>query len=323
MEQKPFGWCFIGTGTLAGNVVRDVMPSGRHRVVSCFSRNPEKCGAFAAQAGAKACGSIEEAIDAPGVDGVYVVTPHPAHYEAVRLALSHGKPVLCEKPMCVNEADAKALFALAGQKRVYLAEAMWTWFAPTANKVKAWLDAGRFGTVRSVTANYHMNGQGYAPRVTDPKQAGGAVLDIGVYPIHYLVRLFGMPESVRCTGRLLSGIDMGEEIELCYENGLVARSSVAIDNFKGLERFTLRGSDASVSIFLFHMANGAKLKKGLRTLDRVRGSGGYLNEFDLVAGEIREGLTESRFVPPYMTLNVLRIVDECRRQMGLVYPFEQ
>ena len=323
MEQKPFGWCFLGTGTLANNVAKEILPTGRHRIVTTYSRNPEKNRAFAAACGAVPCASVDEAVLNPAVDAVYVVTPHPSHYNLVKQALSLGKPVLCEKPLTITAAEAKELFDLAEEKGLYLAEAMWTWFAPTANRVKEWVDAGRFGTIERVHLNYHMNGQNYAPRVTDPALAGGALLDIGVYPIHYLIRLFGMPAEVRCTGRLKGGIDWGEEIELLFANGLKARVSMSIDDWKGLERLRIQGSEASTSIWFFHMANAAKLKKGLRTLDRIQQYGGMRNEFDLVAEEIRQGRTESRFVPPSATLDTMRVVDECRTQMQLVYPFEQ
>ncbi len=323
MEDKPFGWCFLGTGTLANNVAKEILPSGRHRVVSSYSRNAQKNAAFAAQYGAYAAASAEEAITHPGVDGVYVVTPHPSHYALVKTALGCNKPVLCEKPFTMTAEQARELFALANQRGLYLAEAMWTWFAPTANRVKAWTDADRFGTIERVHLNYHMNGQNYAPRVTDPALAGGAILDIGVYPIHYLIRLFGKPTEVACTGRLKGGIDWGEEIDLTFSDGRKAHISMAIDDWKGLERLVIKGTQARTSIWFFHMANAAKLKKGLRTLDRIHAYGGMQNEFDLVAGEIRDGRKQSRFVPPDATIDTMAVVDACRRQMQLVYPFEQ
>ena len=323
MSAESFRWCFLGTGTLAKQVAKEILPSGRHRIVSSFSRNMEKNRAFSERYGAQACSTAEEAILCEGVDAVYVVTPHPAHYPLVKEALLLGRPVLCEKPFTMTESEARELFRIAAEKQLYVAEAMWTWFAPVANRMKEWVDSERFGTIRSVHANYHMNGKGYAPRVTDPKQGGGALLDVGVYPIHYLIRLFGMPAYIRCEGRLAGGIDLGEEIDLTFSNGLTCRASASIDDWKGLERFIIQGSTAESSIFLFHMANSAKLKKGWRTLETVRGYGGMLNEFDLVASEIREGLTESRFVPAEATIMTMHVMDECRRQMGLVYPFEK
>lgn len=322
MSEKSFGWCFLGTGTLAQKVAKEITASGRHRIVSSFSRTIEKNIAFSQKNGASACKTAEEAILSEGVDGVYVVTPHPSHYPLAKKALLLGKPVLCEKPFTMTEKQAADLFQIARERNLYVAEAMWTWFAPVANRMKEWVDRGKFGTISYVLANYHMNGKGYAPRVTDPAQGGGALLDIGVYPIHYLIRLFGLPLQVHCSGRISGGIDLGEEIDLTFQNGMTCRASASIDDWKGLERFIIRGSTAKSSVFLFHMANSAKLKKGWKTLETVKGYGGMLNEFDLTAKEIREGRTTSRFVPPEATLQTMHVLDECRRQMGLIYSFE-
>ena len=323
MNTESFGWCFLGTGTLAKQVAKEILSSGRHSIVSSFSRNMDKNRAFSERFGAHPCATAEEAILREGVDAVYIVTPHPAHYPLAKEALLLGRPVLCEKPFTMTESEARELFHIAAEKQLYVAEAMWTWFAPVANRMKEWVDSERFGTIRSVRANYHMNGKGYAPRVTDPKQGGGALLDVGVYPIHYLIRLFGTPTHVRCEGRMAGGIDLGEEVDLTFSNGLTCRASASIDDWKGLERFTIQGNRAQSSVFLFHMANSAKLKQGWRTLETVKGYGGMLNEFDLVASEVRDGLKESRFVPAEATIQTMRVLDECRRQMGLVYPFER
>ena len=131
--MEKFGWCFIGCGRLAHKVAQQITASGRHVVVSVWSRNSDACASFAAQYGARACASAREAMTAPGVDGVYVVTPHTSHFEYIRLALELGKPALGEKPFTVSAAETEALIRLAEEKGVYMAEAMWTWFAPVAH----------------------------------------------------------------------------------------------------------------------------------------------------------------------------------------------
>lgn len=318
-----FNWCFIGTGTLAGKVAKEITKSGRHSIVSVYSRRMEKCREFAMPYGALPCATAQEAITAPGVDAVYIVTPHNSHYEYVKLALKLGKPVLCEKPFTVEAKQAEELIWLAEEKGIYLAEAMWTWFSPIANQVKAWLDGGEFGEIQEVIANYHMNSRGYAPRVTDPNRAGGALLDVGVYPITYLYRLFGNPAAVKCDGVLEGGIDLKEDVAMTFSNGRTFTASVSIVDFKGLERLKIVGDKASVSIRFFHSANSVKLRRKTGKNETFRGDGSMLNEFDRAAEEIREGLTESRLVPHQATLEVMKILDQCRAQMGLVYPFEQ
>ena len=321
--NRPFNWAFIGTGTLAKTVAREITRSGRHRVVSVYSRNPEKRGAFAKKYGALPAGSPEEAMTAPGVDGVYIVTPHTSHKDYALMALDLGKPVLCEKPVTTDRAKAEEMIRKSREKGIYFAEAMWTWFSPVANQVKAWLDAGEYGEIESAFFNYHLRSMGYAPRVADPNLAGGALLDIGIYGLTYAYRLFGKPEKIRCLGDLQGGVDTGERISLYYPGGRIFTVDSSIVNMKGLERMVLQGTEGSTSLWFFHGAGKVKLKrKGGKSMV-FKGDGSYLNEFDIVSSEIREGLTESRCVPHQATLDVMEMMDECRRQLHLVYPFEK
>lgn len=324
MDNKScFRWCFIGTGRLADQVAQDILPSERHRIVSVYTRTPRKCRAFAEKYGGMAYDSAEAAIQAPDVDGVYIVTPHTSHYRYAKLALSLGKPVLCEKPITVTAPEAAELFALAKEKGAYLAEAMWTWFSPIANKVKQWYDDGALGTVDRGSATYRCDSRGYAARCADPDLAGGALLDIGIYPITYLYRLFGKPVEIRCHGQIEGGIDLGEDVELTFSNGLCCPVSVSMAEPDGHEELYLEGSRSSVVCPSYHCASQVELVRREGENEVFRGEGGYLNEFDVVAGEIRAGLTESPMVPPSATIDVMEILDECRRQMGLVYPFER
>lgn len=321
--ENAFRWCFIGTGTLAGKVAKEITASGRHSIVSVYSRRMEKCREFAAPYGALACANAEDAITVPEVDGVYVVTPHSNHYEYVKLALTLGKPVLCEKAFTTDAKQAEELIRLAEENGVYLAEAMWTWFSPVAHQVKKWLEDDEFGNIQKVVANYHMNSKGYAPRVTDPNRAGGSLLDVGVYPITYLYRLFGKPTEIKCAGVLENGIDLTENVTMTFPGGESYTASASIVDYKGLEKLKIIGTKASVSLRFFHMAKKAVLRRKNGKNEVFKGDSSMLNEFDRVADEIREGLTESRLVPHQATLDVMGIMDECRRQMGLVYPFEE
>ena len=321
MSEK-FGWCFIGCGTLAKKVAAEILPSGRHKIVSVYGRSPDKCAAFAVEWGAKAFSTAEEAIGAEGVDAVYIVTTHPSHFAYAKLALAMGKSVLCEKPITVSYAQAKELIAFAERKKIYFAEAMWTWFSPVARRVKAWLDAGEFGTIREVKTDCLCDGRGYATRVTDPKEAGGALLDMAIYPVTYLYRLFGKPTDERCAAVLSDGIDWGEEIDLCFADGSVRRVSVSIRTPEGPMCITLRGDKATLCLPNFYYAGEAVLERENGESEYFSGRCDYLNEFDIVASEIREGLSESRYVPHRATLDVMEILDNCRRQTGLQYPFE-
>lgn len=317
-----FNWCFIGCGKLAGVVAEQLAASGRHRIVSVYARHFDRCSAFAEKYGAVPCHTAEEAIAATGVDGVYIVTPHSSHYQYARLALELDKPVLCEKALTVNARDAHELIRLAREKKLYFAEAMWTWFSPVANQVKAWLDSGVLGQLESVRLNFRGEGRNYAPRVTEVAAAGGALLDIGVYVITYLYRLFGKPESVACRGTVAEGIDWDNEIRLRFSSGAEYLTTTSICDPVTDQTLYLQGSEGSIEAPGFFYTDHAVLRRKDGSEEVFTGDGSYLNEFDIAAAEIREGLTESRFVSHQATLDVMEIMDECRAQMNLVYPFE-
>ncbi|MBQ8160534.1 MAG: Gfo/Idh/MocA family oxidoreductase [Clostridia bacterium] len=109
--------------------------------------------------------------------------------------------VLCEKPFTTDAKQAKELFSLAEEKGVYFAEAMWTWFSPVAHQVKKWLQDDEFGEIRRIKANDHMDVRRYAARLTDPNRAGGALLDIGVYPITYRPRQMSWKSWMNAAGK--------------------------------------------------------------------------------------------------------------------------
>ncbi|MBP5153220.1 MAG: Gfo/Idh/MocA family oxidoreductase [Lachnospiraceae bacterium] len=318
-----FGWCFIGTGKLANHIAEEILKSGRHRIVSCYTRNFDRCREFAEKYDCKAYDNAADAMCAEGVEGIYVVTPHNAHFRFVKQALELGKPVLCEKPFTVEAKDTDELIALAKAKDVYLCEAMWTWFAKPANQVKAWLEEGRIGRALSARFTYCINSINYAPRVADPKRAGGALLDITVYPITYAYRLFGNPVKIESRGLIKDGIDLWDEIDMEFEGNIKVTMRASIVDYKGMERMVIRGEKGRISAPFYHFGQSVKLRTGFfgRKVYKGEGNGiGYLPEFDTVASEIREGLKESRLVPLKATSDVMHIIDTVREQIGLDYP---
>ena len=246
--SNPFNWAFIGTGTLAAKVAKEITASGRHQIAAVYTRNPEKCRAFAQQYGAFAARSAGDAIRHSCVDGVYIVTPHTSHAEYALQALDSGRPVLCEKPVTTDARQTREIISRSREKGVCFTEAMWTWFSPIANQVKTWLDAGEYGEVEKLHFTYHIKSINYAPRVSDPDLAGGALLDIGVYPLTYIYRLFGKPQKIECKGTLQGGIDTGEEISLTYPGGRTYTISTSLLDFRGLEKMTLIGTKAKTRL---------------------------------------------------------------------------
>lgn len=321
--MNKFKWCFIGTGSLAKQVASQLNKSGRHEIVSCYTRNYQKGANFAKKYGGTAYDTPEKAIMAEGVEAVYVVTPHNVHYKYAKTALELGKPVLCEKAFTVTANETDELIELAGKKDLYLCEAMWTWFSASANQTKKLIDENKLGKIHSANFTYHMRTIDAKGRHTDPKRAGGALLDITIYPITYAYRLWGVPEKIESKGVIKNGIDLSEDIVFTYKNGLKVNISASIADFKGFEKMSVKGEKGEIKAPLYHVLNGVTLKRGLFKNKFLKGRGpklnSYLDEFDTVAEEIRLGLKESKMVPLKATSDVMHILDEIRMQIGLSY----
>ena len=317
-----FSWAYLGCGGIAETTAKELLRSGRHRIAALWNRTASRAEAFAARYGGTVYGTVEEAICDPAVEGVYIATTPDRHPDLIRTCVAHRKPVLCEKPFAVNAAVSRSLLDEAKEAGVYLSEAMWTWHNPIAIGVRNWVKSGQVGEVKSVEFTYGYPLIRFAPdhRLRDPMRIGGALLDIGIYPVRYCHALFGMPKEISCRGTLQGGVDFNEEIELAYD-GFRARIRVAIDRLLG-ERCVISGSRGRIVIPQPHGARRARLTAGNEvTLLRDRGDL-YARQFTNVAEEIRQGRGEGVRVPAEGTIQVMEILDECRRQMGLVYPCE-
>lgn len=318
--MSDFRWAYIGCGGIADKTAKSIL-KGNHKIVSVYGRNLEKARAFASKYGATATESALEAINFEGVDGVYIATPHTSHVEYALVALQSHKPVLCEKPVGICQEDVKKLIDAAKQNNTYFAEAMWSWFSDVSLTVKDWVQSGKIGKVQKVKIIHAYPGlkKKENSRVRDPMTAGGALLDIGIYPITYCYNIFGVPDKIICDGQIQNGIDIKEKVTLCYGN-LRCENYISFEYMK--ESFEITGTLGKIILPLFHVAPVAilKNKKGNKLFF---GKTTYLNEFDRVAKEIKEGKIQSDYVPFESTLQCMKIMDCCREQMELMYPFER
>lgn len=316
-----FRWAYIGSGGIAKSTAMNIK-KGNHRIVSVYSRTYEKAKAFADKHNAVAYKNFEDAVNRDDVDGVYIATPHTSHVEYAVKAMKMGKPVLCEKPVGVSLKDVDILINTAKETDTYFCEAMWTWFSPVALKVKKWVQSGEIGEVKDVVINYAFPGirMPKDSRVLTPETAGGALLDIGIYPITYCYNLFGVPKGIKCDGVIQNGIDVSETVILDYGT---FKCTLNMSLCKLKENCKIIGEKGKITLpVFFHMASKAILKKGLKR-KAFRGKTDYITEFNCVAKEIREGKKESSYIPFEATRECMKIMDECRRQMNLVYPFEK
>ena len=319
--MEAFGWAYLGCGGIAHTTARELVKAGAGRIVSAWNRTAEKAAAFVETYGGTAYATAEEAILAPGVEGVYIAVNPNMHAELMRLCIRHRKPVLCEKPFTVNAAEAENVLAYARSEGVYVSEAMWTWHNQVALTVREWMKAGRIGDVRRVYCCFSPNLFDTNARLRDPEKIGGSLLDIGVYNIRYCYELFGMPERIECVDSLIrGGVDSHEKVLMHYP-GFTAELDIGIDRPLP-ETIEIEGMNGSILVPDFHMASKAELKSDAP--ERFEDpSLHYAVQFAKVAEEIRGGRTEGVNVTAQSTIDVMRLMDECRRQMNFRYPYEE
>ena len=319
-----FGWCFIGYGGIANTVAKQIVKAD-HKIVSVYGRSFGKASQFADKYGATAYRTLEEALSANDVEGVYITTPNDSHAAYTKQCIALGKPVLCEKPFALNRAETEQVLSLAEKAGVYVAEAMWTWHNSISLQVKNWISSGTIGDIVSVEARYAfpmLRKNDTTSRLVNPAAGGGSLLDISIYPIRYVYELFGKPEDITCCGKLYNGVDVEETVEMKYAD-FSAKLFISFQKFKG-EKMVIRGTKGTITIPLFHMATKAELSAGKRLVIKSGKSylSAYAAEFDNTAREIRAGETQSSYVPHRATMDTMGFLDACRRQLGVAYPGE-
>lgn len=228
----PFRWGLLGAGDVARNFGASVALLPGHSVAAVASRSAARAAATAARlGGARAVTDYAALVADGGIDAVYVATPAALHRDHVGLALEAGKPVLCEKPFTVTAEDARALADLARTTGTFLMEAMWTRFIPAIEALRARIEAGEIGELRMFEAELGF-AVPYDPanRFFDPALGGGALLDLGIYPLSLAWHLLGPPEAGQLlTGDAPNGVDARAAITLRHAGGALSSLSCSFD----------------------------------------------------------------------------------------------
>ncbi|MFA6243998.1 MAG: Gfo/Idh/MocA family oxidoreductase, partial [Candidatus Hydrogenedentales bacterium] len=228
---KTIRWGILGTGSIARQFARGLQSAEGAELSAVGSRAASTAESFAKEFGVSRChGSYEALAGDPDVDVIYVATPHPMHKDNTLLCLNHGKAVICEKPFAVNAQEARAMVKTAHAKKLFLMEAMWTRYIPAVAKARQWVRDGKIGEVRMIQADFGFRaGWDETSRLLDPNFAGGALLDVGIYPIS-LAYFFmsGGPRRVLTTATIGdTGVDEQNAIVFEYASGALALLSSA------------------------------------------------------------------------------------------------
>ncbi|WP_162012670.1 Gfo/Idh/MocA family protein [Streptococcus sp. S784/96/1] len=319
---KLFKWGFIGCGGVAESVAKELKQSDKHQIVALWNRTLSRAERFSERFGGTVYERVEDLLNDSNVDGVYIAVTADRHAEFMKLCIAHKKPVLCEKPFTVNAKEAQEVIEYARQEGVYVSEAMWTWHNDVAKQVKNWIKEDRFGQVQDVEVSYSlpMIWNYGNPRLTSIELIGGAVMDIGVYSLRYCYELFGYPQNITCTGELKDGVDLNEEIILDYGD-FKARLYVGINGSRG-EHFLLFGENGTLHIKDFHMARSASVFGKEEEIYQAEHQLLFLRQADIVTDEILSGQLESE-ISLGSTLDVMNMLDDCRRQLGVIYLSEK
>jgi|CZKW01.1.fsa_nt_gi predicted dehydrogenase len=325
--DRPVRWGIIATGGIAHAFARDLALLPDAEIAAVGSRSQASADAFTSEFGvARSYPSYADLAADPEIDAVYVATPHPGHRDAAMLAIEQGKAVLVEKPFTMNAADAQELIDTARARGTFLMEAMWTRFLPHIGRVREILAAGTLGDIVLVTAEH---GQWFASdpdfRLFNPALGGGALLDLGIYPVSFASLVLGAPKRITAVSDpAFTGVDGQTSVILQYDGRAHAvltttlwsrTANTAVIN--GTEaRLELAGWFYQPTTLRVISRDGSEIE---RYEDRQQGTG-LRHEAAEVGRCLRAGLTESPLLPLDETLSIMEAMDEIRSQIGLSYP---
>ena len=323
---KQLGWGILGTGWIAIEQTQDLVGNG-FSVAAVGSRTQEAATSFAQRFGIpNAHASYEALVADPTVDIIYVATPHPFHAEHALLALNAGKHVLVEKPFTMNAAEAKQVVDRATELGLVVLEAMWTRFLPHMVRIREIIAAGGIGTVRSIIADHNQDlPRDPLHRINNPDLGGGALLDLGIYPISFAFDILGTPSSIVAVAtKTATGVDRETSLIFSYGEDAQALLQTTLD-LNGPTRAVVVGSAGRIEI--------DEVWYNPTRFTHLDGSGKVVEVFDekvpnrgmqFQAWEIEKlvaaGTLTGDILSPAETVEIMQTLDAIRGQIGLSYP---
>ena len=324
--MKKIRWGIAGPGIIANKFAAAIQNVPDAELVAVASRDGKKAEAFAQKHGIPMVFTGYEAMaKSDAVDAVYVSTPHAFHKPCAEIFLNAGKHVLCEKPVCVNAHQAQKLKECGEKNGVFLMEAMWTRFLPAILEAQEIVKRGEIGEVLGVEADFCYNTpyqEGH--RLFTPALAGGALLDVGVYGLHFADMFLGRsPEQILSMANNYEGVDMHTTVLLKYKNGAVANITSAL-NVEKPETAYIYGSKGWIYVPHFYGATElfVHTENGERHVVKKSIGDGFEEEIMEVCQCIRDGKQQSDIHPMAKSIVMLQQMDEVRKQIGIRYPLE-
>ena len=323
---EEFKWGIIGPGHIAASFAEGLAAAEGCTLYGAASRTPGRAQKFIKTwGGEKAYTSYEALLEDREVDAVYISTPNNLHLENAKAALKAGKPVLCEKPLTLNEAQTRELIDTAREEKVYLMEAMWARFFPLMDKIRSLIAEGAIGDIRMVQADFGFRRPEASPdgRVFNLKLGGGSLLDVGVYPIAFFQMLLGDPDEVQGLAHVgETGVDEQCTFLLSYPEGRLAMGSSAIMTRTPWEA-RIMGTEGRIHIPLgWWRPSSISLWKDDReqVIEEPFRGNGYNFEAVAVMNDVRAGRLENEMMPLKDSLSITKTMDRLRKLWGVTYP---
>ncbi|MGO5051169.1 Gfo/Idh/MocA family protein [Lachnospiraceae bacterium LCP25S3_G4] len=315
----------------AGNIARKMADTiNKMNDATCYaiaSRDEKRAKAFAKEYGVvRAYGSYEQLVQDEAVELIYIATPHSHHFEQAKLCLGHRKPVLCEKAFMANAAQASEILELSRKMQVFITEAIWTRYMPSRYMLEDIINSGEIGEVKTVSANL-----GYdikdVKRIQEPALAGGALLDVGIYPLTFACMILGteIEEMVSTCVKSEKGVDMQNAILLKYKGGELAtiRSSALSSTDQlgiicGTKGYLIAENVNNIDKIKVYSSQRILMRE-LEVPEQITG---FEDEVRASIKAIMEGQIECQQIPHAEILQMMKIMDNLREKWGVRYPFE-
>lgn len=326
-KKNSVRWAILGAGKIAHKFAQDFPATQGGALVAVAARDTARAQTFADQYGIPLVYTYEALYNSTEVDAVYIATTHNFHYEQGLQCLQHGKAVLCEKPITINDAQFRELVAAAKTADVFLMEAMWMYFLPALHQAKAWLDGGRIGKLVAIQTDFGF-AMPFEPegRLYNPELAGGALLDLGVYTLAFAAYF----ANTKCTSLVASGVlgttGVDETTGMLLTYGDLPASLLVSIRTRLRNKALLLGETGYIEIPYFWKAPSVTLYNAehevVETVTDDRKTWGYNFEIQEATDAILRGEGESSIMPHAKSNELQGLMTEVRRQIGLKYPME-
>lgn len=326
--SRKIRWGILGCGNIANKFAADLKWVDDSELIAVASRNHQRANELAIKEGVRyAFDTYEALVACPEVDVIYIATPHGFHHEHALLCLKHKKSVLCEKAFALNVMQAKEMIEVAKRNNVFIMEAFWTKFLPQFQKVRSLLDGHALGEIKMIQADFGFNASTkLSQRLHDPLLGGGALLDIGIYPVFLAVTLLGRPAEIAAAMKpFSSGVDQQIAIVLKFESGALANLSATFEVDTPVEA-TIVGQEGYIRMTnRFHnaTANVELIKHGVHVdIGAIHREVGYGYQFEArhVVDCLRQNFLESPVMRHDDTLLLMETLDRVRVACSIHYP---